>query len=84
MPVMISIGFMKVGAMQSDAGIFFGENMQNGWDSHAKSNISGGQPSGDYNYMPTWVNYLYDPDVIDVPINDQDIKSPTFAHVMGI
>lgn len=84
MPVIISIGFMKVGAMQSDAGVFFGENMQNGWDSHSKLNVSGGQTSGDHNYLPTFINFLYDPDVIDVPINDQDIKSPTFAHVMGI
>jgi len=82
--VAIQIGFMKVGAMQSDAGVFFGQNIQNGWDSHSKQNTAGGSVSGDYNVLPTLMNYVYDPDFIDVPINDQDIKSPTFAHIMGI
>jgi len=84
MTVAISIGFMKVGAMQSDVGVFFGQNMQNGWDSHSKSNIAGGSSAGDHNVLPTVVNYVFDPDIIDVPINDQDIKSPTFAHIMGV
>lgn len=70
--------------MQSDVGVFFGQNMQNGWDSHSKSNAAGGSASGDYNMLPTVMNYVYDPDIIDVPINDQDIKSPTLAHIMGV
>lgn len=84
MSVAIQIGFMKVGAMQSDVGVFFGQNIQNGWDSHSKSNNAGGSTSGDYNSLQAMINYLNDPDFIDVPINDQDIKSPTFAHIMGI
>lgn len=82
--VAIQIGFMKVGAMQSDAGVFFGQNIQNGWDAHSKTNNAGGITAGDYNHIQAMMNLVYDPDVIDVPINDQDIKSPTFAHIMGI
>lgn len=84
MPVVIHIGFIKIGGMQSDTGLFFGQNIQNGWDSHSKSNSSGGSTNGDFNFLPTMMNLIYDPDVIDVPINDQDIKSPTFAHIMGV
>ncbi len=84
MPVAIQIGFMKVGGIQSDSGVFFGENMQNGWDSHSKSNSAGNGATGDYNLAPSYLNLINDPDFIDVPINDQDIKSPTLAHIMGI
>ncbi|MCL6445018.1 MAG: hypothetical protein K6T83_16450 [Alicyclobacillus sp.] len=84
MAVAIQIGFIKVGAIQSDAGVFFGQNMQNGWDSHTKSNSAGPSASGTFNVLPAYFNLVYDPDFIDVPINDQDIKSPTFAHIMGV
>lgn len=84
MSVAIQIGFMKVGAMQGDVGVFFGQNIQNGWDAHSKTNTAGGSHAGDHNIMPTFINYVYDPDFIDAPINDQDIKSPTFAHIMGV
>ena len=84
MPVWFQIGYMKVGAMQSDAGVFMGENIQNGWDSHTKSNQAGSSATGDYNYLPTVLNIVNDPDLIDVPINDQDVKSPTLAHIMGV
>lgn len=84
MSVAIQIGLINIGGMQSDAGVFFGQNMQNGWDSHSKSNQSGPSASGFYNYVSSYINLISDPDVIDVPIFDQDIKSPTFAHVMGV
>ncbi len=84
MPVAIQIGLLKVGGMQSDCGVFFGQNMQNGWDSHSKTNAAGNGASGDYNLLPSHVNFILDPDIIDAPINDQDIKSPTLAHIMGI
>ncbi len=84
MPVAIQIGYLKVGAMQSDCGVFFGQNIQNGWDSHSKSNSAGNSAAGDYNVLPSQTNIVHDPDMIDVPINDQDIKSPTLAHIMGI
>ncbi|WP_051344060.1 spore germination protein [Alicyclobacillus herbarius] len=83
-PVSMQIGLVKVGAMQSDARIFFGQNVQNGWDSHSKSNTAGASPAGDGNCIPIYYNFIFDPDVIDVPINDQDIKSPTLAHIMGV
>ncbi|MCL6515802.1 hypothetical protein [Alicyclobacillus sp.] len=82
--VALQIGFMKVGAMQSDAGVFFGQNIQNGWDSHGKSNHAGQSASGDLNWMMAWNNVLFDPDAVDSPIVDPDIKSPTWAHVMGV
>jgi hypothetical protein len=80
----IQIGYMKVGSMQSDVGVFFGENIQNGWDSHSKTNTAGMTANGDYNYMPSFMNTVNDADWIDAPINDQDVKSPTYAHIMGI
>ncbi len=82
--VAINIGFLNVGGIQSDAGVFFGQNMQNGWDSHSKSNQAGPSAGGYFNTVWSYINLLSDPDVIDVPIMDQDIKSPTFAHIMGV
>ncbi|MBX5437153.1 MAG: hypothetical protein IRZ33_08045 [Alicyclobacillaceae bacterium] len=84
MAVAFQIGLLKIGAMQSDAGLFFGQNIQNGWDSHSKHNAAGGSASGNWNVIPCVFNVVWDPDWIDVPINDQDIKSPTLAHVMGV
>lgn len=84
MSVALQIGLINVGGMQSDAGIFFGQNMQNGWDSHGKTNQAGPSVTGFFNHVSSYLNILSDPDIIDVPINDQDIKSPTFAHIMGI
>lgn len=84
MTVAFNIGFVRIGSMQNDSGVFFGQNIQNGWDSHSKHNLSGNGASGDYNIYPSMVSIISDPDFIDVPINDQDIKSPTLAHIMGV
>lgn len=83
MAVWVNLGSIKVGGITNDSGIFIGENMQNGWDSHSKGNSGIGEISGDHNWLTVYMALLNDPDIIDSPIFDNDIKSPSLAHIQG-
>ncbi|MCY0900680.1 MAG: hypothetical protein OWU32_00660 [Firmicutes bacterium] len=84
MSVLVNLGGIKVGALANDCGIFIGENMQMGWDSHAKQNTGVGSISGDGNVLTVCFALLYDPDMIDCPIFDNDIKSPAYGYFQGM
>lgn len=84
MSVLVNLGAIKVGALANDCGIFIGENMQMGWDSHGKTNSGVGAIIGDGNALLVFYSLLYDPDVIDVPIFDNDIKSPALGYFQGV
>lgn len=68
-PVMISVGIIT-----GNSGVYISsQNVLLGSSTHSKSNIamdSGG--SGNFVYHN--LNYVYDPDVIDTPIDDRDVK----------
>lgn len=82
--VVVSLGGIKVGSLANDCGIFIGENMQHGWDSHAKGNTGVGMIAGDYNVLAVYLALLNDPDIIDSPIFDNDVKSPALGYFQGI
>ncbi|MCY0876070.1 MAG: hypothetical protein OWT28_07380 [Firmicutes bacterium] len=84
MGVVVNLGGIKVGSLASDCGIFIGENMQNGWDSHSKANTGVGAIAGDYNVLTVYLALLNDPDIIDVPIFDNDVKSPALGYFQGV
>ncbi len=81
--VNVNLGGIRVGSMASDCGIFIGDNMQHGWDSHGKTNAGFGAVVGDGNQLLVWMSQLFDSDLIDVPIFDNDIKSPAMSYVQG-
>jgi|LSQX01.1.fsa_nt_gb hypothetical protein len=84
MAVFITFGAILVNSMENDAGVFFGENVQTGWDSHAKNNMGLGQVFGNGDLIISPLNIFSDCDIIDAPINDQDVEAnlgPAIAKI---
>jgi hypothetical protein len=73
--VAISILFnaINVVTVQSHSIVTVGENEQGGWDNHFKSNIGSGSFNG-FSIISANFATIIDPDFVDAPINDQDIK----------
>ncbi|WJH34750.1 hypothetical protein MJA45_20395 [Paenibacillus aurantius] len=74
MAVTVNLNSVVVNAMQTDSGVFIGENTQFGWDSHNKRLVGNVSIFGQYNVLPSNLVILNNNVVIDTPINDQDIK----------
>lgn len=77
MAVTVNFNSVLVNSMQQDSGVFFGENNQFGWDSHAKRLSGNSAVIGQYNFFTNFVVVLNNNVVIDTPINDQDVKIGT-------
>ncbi|GAE24860.1 hypothetical protein JCM9140_820 [Halalkalibacter wakoensis JCM 9140] len=73
MAVVINFLAINVNSQSNNAGVFIGVNNQVGWDGHTKFSMGNGQFLG-LNGSVNNINILNDADVIDAPINDQDIK----------
>ncbi|KKM11559.1 hypothetical protein SY88_07600 [Clostridiales bacterium PH28_bin88] len=82
MAVFIKFGAISVDSMENNSGVFFGENVQLGWDSHAKNNQAVGPIAGKVIFITNPINILKDPDIIDAPINDQDIEVSTAPSIL--
>lgn len=76
MAVSILFNAINVITVQSHSLVTVGENQQGSWDNHSKSNIGSGSFNG---FSITSANFatIIDPDIVDAPINDQDIKPDT-------
>ena len=84
MAVFIGFGGMKIAAQSNNAGVWFGQNIQNGWDSHSITKLASAFTMGDFNLLPTMFSVYIDPDFIDSPVADQDIKGNANLNVQGI
>ncbi|MDQ0253586.1 hypothetical protein J2S74_000958 [Evansella vedderi] len=73
MAVVINFLAINVNSQSNNSGVFIGSNNQVGWDSHSKFSYGNGQFLG-MNGTINNLNILMDQDIIDAPINDQDIK----------
>lgn len=62
-----------------NAGIFIGETTVTGFDSHEKDNMGHGHTFGNVNQSQGNLNIIYDPDTIDMTIDDRDVKSGMFV-----
>lgn len=85
MAVCINFITIQINSLENDAGVFFGENVQSGWDSHSKNNQAMGQVFGNLNATLAPINIINDSDVIDSPVNDQDLEGnlcPAIAKVI--
>lgn len=82
-PQVTNIGFqsMNVSTMQQNAGVFVGEGNITGWDQHQKTNKGLGDVYGHHNGEFANVSINFDHDLIDAPINDQDVKSGLFHRI---
>ncbi|UJF34344.1 spore germination protein [Paenibacillus hexagrammi] len=73
MPSSIVFNMININSLNTNATIGIGENAQSSWDAHSKNNIASGENIGTVMVANT-VNFIYDNDFIDAPINDQDFK----------
>ncbi|MGD0622767.1 MAG: hypothetical protein ABSA82_09955 [Thermacetogeniaceae bacterium] len=64
----IVIGQVQINDIRNNASLLSGDNTQRGWRSHSKINYSLGRVNGDANLINSRLNYLSDPDCIDVQI----------------
>ncbi|TCL76416.1 hypothetical protein EDC14_1002175 [Hydrogenispora ethanolica] len=66
MAVFVNFGILVVNSIANNAGVFFGENAQQGWDSPTKSN----QAVNIYGVgccTVNNINVVCDPDLVDTP-----------------
>lgn len=75
MTVVINLPVININAMETDTGVFIGENSQFGWDSHQKQTSGVGFVFGAFNQFPLNGYLITDNDYFDMPVNDQDIKT---------
>jgi hypothetical protein len=64
----IVIGQIQIADIRSNANLWNGENSARGWRSHSKANYSLGRVNGDANLISSRLNYLSDPDYIDMHV----------------
>jgi hypothetical protein len=76
----ISFDKINVNSMQQNSGVFVGQSNLNGLDQHQKQNGAYGTTVGGSNVSVGNCNIVYDPDVIDGVINDQDHKPGVFVN----
>lgn len=84
MAVFIGFGGIKIAAISNNAGVWFGQNIQNGWDSHSVTKLANAFAMGDFNFMPSMINLYLDPDIIDSPIFDPDLKGNANLNLQGL
>lgn len=63
---------INVNTLNRDSTVAVGENNQPGWSSHSKNNYGTGMLFG-FSVTTNTINNIYDPDLVDAPINDPDI-----------
>ncbi|WP_088035963.1 hypothetical protein [Evansella clarkii] len=73
MAVAVNFAAVNINSQSNTSGLFVGANNSVGWDGHAKFTYGNGQFLG-MNGSVNNINIAADPDVIDAPVNDQDIK----------
>ncbi len=83
MAVFINFGVMVVNTIETNAGLFFGENVQQGWDAPSKTNqalaIYGAGCISVGN-----VNIVSDPDVVDTPTMHNNLNAPPAPVILKV
>lgn len=74
MAAYIRVGQISTGGMANATGQFFGQNIQNGWDSHATTLMSSTMLLGDFSTAYTQWAMMYSSAQMSLPIYDQDVK----------
>ncbi len=86
----IVIGQIQINDIRNNANLLSGDNTQRGWRSHSKINYSLGRVNGDANLVNSRLNYLSDPDCIDMqiitgePTEERAIPKPGAAKGTGL
>jgi hypothetical protein len=64
----VVIGQVQINNIRNNANLMSGDNTSGGWRTHTKTNYSLGRVNGDANLINSRLNYLSDPDCIDMQI----------------
>jgi translation initiation factor RLI1 len=83
MAVFINFGVIVVNNLTNNAGIFFGENVQQGWVSPAKTNQAV-NIFGNGNLTVSNININSDPDLVDTPTYFTDLNVPTAPVILKV
>lgn len=57
--------------------------MQNGWDAHSVTKVASALNMGDFNLLPSFISLYLDPDIVDSPVADQDVKGNANWNLQG-
>ncbi|MCY0876735.1 MAG: hypothetical protein OWT28_10780 [Firmicutes bacterium] len=74
MAAFVSVGALSISSMTNDVGFFYGQNVQNAWDSHSPIQMGAGFVMGNWCMNATSAIFSYTPSVILQPIADSDVK----------
>jgi hypothetical protein len=81
MPAFVAYNATNINFMSRADSIYNGQIIAFGYSTHQKQNYFT-QPIGILNFAPGMFSQIFDPDVIDAPIGDQDaIGSTGSGHV---
>ena len=75
MAAIVNLGFIQVGSVSNDVGVFSGQNIQSGWDSHSPNVSNLGTLMGALSAEFTFVSVMNTWTAIGQPVVDADIKS---------
>lgn len=81
MAVLINFGVIVVNNLANNAGLFFGENVQQGWISPAKTNQAF-SILGNGNLTVSNININSDPDLVDTPTYFADLNTPAAPTIL--
>ncbi len=68
MKTVIYLKKVNMSSVNSNAGVFYGDNKLRGWQSRSKGNNALGRVNGDGNRITSCLNFIHDPDIIDMSI----------------
>lgn len=68
MKTVIYLKEVKMSSVNSNAGVFYGDNKLRGWQSRSKGNNALGRVNGDGNQIVSRLNFIHDQDNIDMSI----------------
>ncbi|WP_432418790.1 spore germination protein [Cytobacillus spongiae] len=66
----VSIESIHVNTVTENSSVAVGQNYQLYWRSNSKLNVGLGNTVGEYNWIVSNQNVVYDNDLIDMPINN--------------
>ncbi|HYE82922.1 MAG TPA: hypothetical protein VEG39_12255 [Clostridia bacterium] len=75
MPDLIIFNCIATNSMNTNAGIFIGDNAASGWDSNNKTEDVITQVAGVGNIFTAILTMMNDNDLVDTPIIDNDIET---------
>jgi len=84
MAVLIVNGITQVNQFRTNANMFQGKGVANGWTMNAKSNFGIGQVAGNFNSFITGTIITNDPDLVDTPIADAKVQGFIGPEIMEV